>query len=128
MGEARDAVSQSNGYNLTARITGLPLYEEQGRRLLHLGLSYSHLSRGDIGSDPEVELRPRPETFLTNDRLVSTGTFDPDSVDLINPEMAVVAGPLSLQGEYFLDINHAPSLGNPPVLGVLSLWQLFSDR
>jgi phosphate-selective porin OprO/OprP len=117
VGEARDAVSQSNGYNLTARITGLPLYEEQGRRLLHLGLSYSHQFRGDIGSDPEVELRPRPETFLTNDRLVSTGTFDPDSVDLINPEMAYVAGPLSLQGEYFLDINHAPSLGNPRFWG-----------
>jgi phosphate-selective porin OprO/OprP len=117
VGEGRDAVSQSNGLNFTARITGLPLYEDEGRKLLHLGLSYSHQFRGDANSDPEVEYRPRPETFLTDDRLVSTGTFEPDSVDLINPELAIVAGPLSFQGEYFLNMADAPSVGNPRLWG-----------
>ena len=128
VGEGRDAVSQSNGLNFTARITGLPLYEDEGRKLLHLGLSYSHQFRGDAYSDSEVEYRPRPETFLTDDRLVSTGTFDPDNADLINPELAIVAGPLSFQGEYFLNIVDAPSVGNPRLWGFYLFGSYFFDR
>ena len=117
VGEGRDAVSHSNGFNFTARITGLPMYEDEGRKLLHLGLSYSHQFRGENYSDPEVQVQPRPETFLTDDRLVNTGTFIPDRGDLINPELAIVAGPLSFQSEYFLNIIDAPSVGNPRLWG-----------
>ncbi|MEN8779664.1 MAG: porin [Desulfobacterales bacterium] len=112
VGETKDAISQSHGYNFAVRITGLPLNEDKGRKLLHLGLSYSHQFRRNDASDAELEYKPRPETYLTDDRLVDTGTFDPDSVDLINPELAIVAGPLSFQGEYFLNIADAPSAGS----------------
>ena len=117
VGEGRDAVGKSNGYNITARITGLPLYENDGRKLLNLGLSLSHQLRCDVDSGAEVQIKPRPETFLTDDRFVDTDKFSPDSIDIINPELAFVAGPLSFQGEYFLDINHAISLGNPRFWG-----------
>ncbi len=95
------------GYNLTARITGLPIYEEQGRHLLHLGLSYSHKLR----HHRDITFSQRPESHLFPVTLVNTGAIDTDGVDLINPELAWVLGPLSLQAEYM----HAfvSQAGNP---------------
>jgi phosphate-selective porin len=82
-------------YNLTARLTGLPWYENEGERLLHVGLSYSHKFLSDdvynISKDPEANLGPI---------VASTGDILSDGVDLLNPELALVLGPLSLQGEY----------------------------
>jgi phosphate-selective porin OprO/OprP len=95
-GEVRDRLDDANGFNLTARVTGLPWYEDDGRRLLHLGLSYSYQAR-----DEEIRVRARPETRLTDERLVDTGKFFADHVHLINPEWAVGYGPFSLQGEFF---------------------------
>lgn len=40
----------------------------------------------------------RPETRLTDDRLVDTGKFFNGGFDIINPEFAVVRGPLSFSG------------------------------
>ena len=40
-----------------------------------------------------------------------------DSEDKINPELAIVSGPLSLQGEYSLALLDAPQLGNPSLCG-----------
>lgn len=45
VGEAKDRIADPNGYNLSARITGLLWYKDGGERLLHLGLAYSHQSR-----------------------------------------------------------------------------------
>jgi phosphate-selective porin OprO/OprP len=117
VGEGKDAISQSNGFNLTARITGLPLYAEEGRKLLHLGLSYSHEFRRNVASDAQVVYKPRPESHLTDNRLVNTDTFSAESVDLINPELAIVTGPLSFQGETYLSIVDAPALGDPRLWG-----------
>jgi len=82
-------------YNLTARVTGLPWYEEEGRNLVHLGLSYSHKFR----NNDEVSFRQRPEGHLIDARPISA-TVVSDGVDLINPEAALVLGPWSLQAEY----------------------------
>ena len=41
VGNPQDRISDANGYNITARITGRPWHTPDGRRLLHLGLSYS---------------------------------------------------------------------------------------
>ncbi|MBW2057589.1 MAG: hypothetical protein JRJ26_08855 [Deltaproteobacteria bacterium] len=51
LGEARDRISGINGLDLTARITGLPWYTDQGRSLLHVGLSYGHQFTDVLGSD-----------------------------------------------------------------------------
>lgn len=99
--EANDRLSEANGYNLTARVTGLPWFGEEGKPLLHLGLSYSHGVRNDENDDDRIQFRARPESRITDERLVDTGLFFADSDDLINPEFAIVLGPLSLQGEYF---------------------------
>ena len=89
------------GYNLTTRVTGLPIYEDEGAHLLHLGLAYSHKFR----HDSSLTFSQRPESHLFPVALVNTNLNMPDpiatdGVDLINPEIAWVWGQLSLQAEY----------------------------
>ena len=85
-------------YNVTARLTGTPWYGDEGRRLLHLGLGYSHQFR----SNDLVAFDSKPEAHLVPVDFVDTGEFASDGVDLLNPELALVHGPLSLQAEYVL--------------------------
>jgi phosphate-selective porin OprO/OprP len=84
------------GYNITGRVTALPIYEDKGANLLHLGVAYSYRN-----PDDSIRYRQRPEAHLT-DRFVDTGTFAGDQVDLVGLEAAWVNGPLSLQGEYMM--------------------------
>ena len=116
-GEGKDEVSEANGWNITGRVTYLPWYEEEGRRLLHLGLSYTHKVQDQIDPDFRVGLRTRPESRLTDDRLVNTDEFLAKSADLFNPELAMVSGPLSFQGEYFHSFHNADALGDPQFWG-----------
>jgi hypothetical protein len=55
--------------------------------------------------------------FSTDESLVDTGEFFMDSVDVINPEVAMVAGPLSFQGEYFHVFTGADEVGDPQFWG-----------
>lgn len=87
--------SDDGGYNLTGRITGLPWYRDDGRKLLHLGASYSHQN-----VDGVLRYRQRPEANLAGVRYVDTGAFPVDDVDLYNAELALVYGPVSFQAEY----------------------------
>lgn len=84
------------GYNVTGRVTALPIYENKGANLLHLGAAYSYRNPDDT-----IHYSQRPEAHLT-DRFVDTGAFAGDQVDLAGLEAAWVDGPLSLQGEYMM--------------------------
>ena len=85
---------KGDAYNVTGRVTGLPLYEDDGARLVHLGLAYSHKN-----PDNTIKFSAHPESHIAP-ALVSTGDVAADSVDLIGTEAAVVLGPASIQGEY----------------------------
>jgi phosphate-selective porin OprO/OprP len=77
---------------------GVPLYEDDGEKVVHVGFSYSHQFRG--GSDYMLRYRQRPESHLAP-YLANTGSTIPtNDIDLINPELAVVWGPASFQAEY----------------------------
>jgi len=82
VGDSLDRISEANGWNITTRITGLPWYEDSGKKLLHLGLSYTHKFRSM--EDDGAEFRSRPESRLTNVRLVNTGEFSTKGMDVIN--------------------------------------------
>ena len=82
-------------YNVTTRITGVPWYEDQGRKLLHLGLAYSHQNY----EDDMVRFRERPESHQAP-RFVDTMNFPAEYGDFLGGEIAFVYGPFSLQGEY----------------------------
>jgi phosphate-selective porin OprO/OprP len=89
-----------NKYTLGARLTALPLYEDQGRELIHLGLGYWG---GEIVQD---ELRDRARVLLRNAPgftvpiLVDTMEIPGSQQYTIAPEFALVLGSFTLQAEY----------------------------
>jgi phosphate-selective porin OprO/OprP len=88
----------NNGSNITARLTGLILKDDANKRLVHLGIGYSHRSP----KSDEYKVSTRPESHLAP-KLLSTGTItEVNNVNLANFELAFVTGPLSLQGEYLI--------------------------
>ncbi|MEM7261533.1 MAG: porin [Planctomycetota bacterium] len=90
---------QSDGdYNLSARATGLALYEEDGKKLVHVGFGYSY--RNAEGAAAPWRFRSRPEVHLTP-RVVDTGSFATDGVHVAGAEVAMVMGPVSAQAEYY---------------------------
>jgi phosphate-selective porin OprO/OprP len=86
-------------WNLTGRLVGVPLYEGEGEKVVHLGFGYSHQFRG--GDDFELQYQRRPESHLAP-YLANTGStpISTNDVNIINPEFAIVWGPASFQGEY----------------------------
>jgi len=97
------AIGDEN-YAFTGRVTGLPWYENDGDRLLHLGFAYS---RRNIAST--LNFRERPEAHLAPN-FVDTGVFPAEALNLVGGETALVYGPASIQGEYVL-ANTDTSLG-----------------
>jgi phosphate-selective porin OprO/OprP len=77
-----------------ARVAWRPLGDDVDFRVVHLGLSASHVLSGSA----EVRYRARPDTFLTP-YLVDTGDFDADTT-LLGVEAAWRRGQVSLQAEY----------------------------
>jgi phosphate-selective porin OprO/OprP len=109
---AKDAFSQSVGFDYTGRITGLPVYADDGRRLVHLGLSVSRQTfTGDVA---EAAL---PESLLTNRYLVDTGQYRPSSGTKVATEFAMVAGPTSIQAEYLFAKQKSADVGDPRTEG-----------
>lgn len=90
-----DAYNDWSSVDVTARVTGLPVYEHDGSRLLHLGFS---LSLKNV-RDQTISITSRPEVGVTDERLMQTGDFEADSGLIMGLEAAWVNGPLSLQGE-----------------------------
>ncbi|HEY5656183.1 MAG TPA: porin [Myxococcota bacterium] len=88
----RDLSNLSN-YNITARVTGAPLYADDGRELIHLGVAYSHKFMNG-----EIDFGGR-EVHLAED-FVFTPAIAADGADLLGLEFASVWGPVSVQGEW----------------------------
>lgn len=103
-GEAKDQLSEANGFDLAGRLTGLAMYRNKGEELLHLGLSYVHRFRNDDLNDPTSQLRTRPESRLTDDRLVDTSQIYSQGQDLVSLEAAWKNGPFLMQGEYYHNV------------------------
>jgi len=85
---------------ITGRVTGLPVYEDNGKVLVHTGLGYSF--RGP--NQGVVQFRAQPEARIGATTpnvpfLVDTGRIPTKNYHLIGPEIAGVYGPLSVQAE-----------------------------
>ena len=96
------------GYNLTGRITALPWYQDDGAKLLHVGVAYSLRNPKDTEqykSRPEADLAPY---------FVDTTAFTANRTGLLGLETALVLGPFSVQGEYMrADVERSKSSSNP---------------
>jgi phosphate-selective porin OprO/OprP len=93
----REDVDNQNTANLsfTGRVTGLPLFRDAGRRLLHLGLSYS--ARNPKGDSTQYQTQPeaRFAPFYAD-----TGPLGTDDAHLYAVELATVQGPFWVQVEW----------------------------
>jgi len=112
-----DVFDETVGLDITARIGGIPWYSEEDGKLLHLGISYSHLFRDDDDSDARARFSSRPESLLPDERLVDTGHFFIEEGDAIDIELALKSGPFSLQGELFHAFTDADAEGDPHFWG-----------
>lgn len=84
------------GWGTAARATFFPILDEG--RVLHLGAALSYRETGD---DNTYRVRSRPESGVTDVRLVDTGDIPGvDDITLLGLEAAGIMGPFSLQGEY----------------------------
>ncbi len=104
-------IGTGDNVNLTARVTGLPIYRDEGRSLLHLGLSYTTKDW-----DREFRFRSRPEVHQSP-RWVDTQGFYADGVDVVDFELAGVFGPLWFLGEYLGTAVSSAGLGDPDLGG-----------
>ncbi|MFC1490861.1 OprO/OprP family phosphate-selective porin [Candidatus Latescibacterota bacterium] len=99
------------GYNLTARVTGTPLFADDGAKLLHLGLSVTNRNTTDntaYAQGPEMGLAPD---------MIDTKAFSCDKIMIYNGESALIHGPFSVQGELFLSNVSSGALNDPSFFG-----------
>ena len=89
-------LDNDEGFGVSSRVTYAPINEEN--RVLHLGATAAYRSTGSIDA---LRFRVRPESHLTNTRLVDTGFFDADSYNRFVGETAFISGPFHIQGEYY---------------------------
>jgi phosphate-selective porin OprO and OprP len=100
------------------RVTALPFYEDQGRHLLHLGLSggFRNGTNATPGTADVVRLRARPELRgddpagspsggqalpdANSNRMVDTLNITCSEEYLLGTEFLYIRGPLSFQAEY----------------------------
>jgi phosphate-selective porin OprO/OprP len=108
-------------YGGIARATLLPLWEDDGRRLIHTGLSLMHrvLDGKSTGPGSRALIRAgAARDELPN--IVQTGNFfGPEGSNYLNLEFAAVNGPWSLSGE-FLWVNLPSAFGKRSAAGVYS--------
>jgi phosphate-selective porin OprO/OprP len=124
-GEAQNQISEANGFDTTLRVFGLPRYKLGGKQLLHLGLGYSLGMRDENNTSAPMEFRTRPESRLTDERLVNTGPIQGANQGMATAELALVSGPWSFQTQgYYLALN-ADEVGDPHFWGYYAFLSTF---
>ncbi|MEW6236064.1 MAG: porin [Candidatus Omnitrophota bacterium] len=97
-GNGWESDGSAGDWDITARLTGLPWYEDNGEKLLHLGAAYSHKEWG--GDALRYNSRGSYYNTGANTTLVDTAGINADAVDMIGAELAMVYGPFTLSSEY----------------------------
>jgi phosphate-selective porin OprO/OprP len=109
-GDSEGDGSTEGNYSFSGRITGLPWYKDEGRKLIHTGFSYTYQN----AFENAIDFDSTPETHLADD-FVDTGSFAAEYSNRFNPELAIVYGPFSFQGEYsFVDVDLKRSMDSDP--------------
>jgi len=84
-------------WDVAGRLSGTPIYSDDGKHVLHLGAGYIH--RFLDASDANLRIRARPAARLAQ-RFVDTEAFAAFETDILNVELAYVHGPFSAQTEF----------------------------
>ena len=90
-------------YAVTGRVTCLPFYEDEGRRLLHLGIGYSY---GGTDNNFYAANRPLVRAGAGSQdvpNIIYSGTYyTPNPVQIVDAELAAVVGRFAFSAEYQL--------------------------
>ncbi|HET6573747.1 MAG TPA: porin [Fimbriiglobus sp.] len=91
-----------NEAEVTGRVTYLPVYEADGRQLVHVGLGASHRDAEDdtVRARSRFSIRNAPGAVAP--LMADTGDIDARQQQVVVPEFVAVSGPFSLQSEYYL--------------------------
>ena len=106
-GKSTDDNRNNADFTLTGRVTGLPMYRDEGRRLVHLGLGYS----ARVPENDTQRFRARPEARFAP-FFVDTGDLFSDTGQLLGLEGATVQGPLWIQAEWITAWSDTDELGD----------------
>lgn len=133
-GSSTGALFDDGAWGWQGRLTALPIYENDGRCLMHVGLSGGWRNGVNVLGGPRLfQLRARPELrddvpaggFQNGDsnRFVDTSALIARHDWLAGLEYLYVRGPLSLQAEYGWNwiqnvTGSAPALANNPNFAV----------
>jgi len=112
VGQSNDNNASGSALSLTGRFTYLPVYRNEGRDLIHVGVSLSSRSP----RSGETRYRSRPEARFV-DFLVDTGTMDASHITLSGLEFAAVRGPMWIMAEHIRSKVSAQNLENPSFKG-----------
>jgi phosphate-selective porin OprO/OprP len=125
VGSFGEGFEESSEYNTTARLSGLPLWMDDGETLVHLGASYSHRFR----NEDAVAFAPKPEVNKSIP-LVATGALDTEGIDVFGQEAALVIGPFSLQGEVYEALVNGEGAGRDDFWGAYGYasWFVTGER
>jgi phosphate-selective porin OprO/OprP len=104
-----------NKFECGGRVTALPVYEDEGQRLVHVGFGTLNVQL------PQNKLKVRARPFLRNapgyavPMLVNTGAVAGSRQYTIKPKVAPVYGPLTIQAEWTGQAltDAVTSAGNP---------------
>lgn len=107
-----DWLSNGSYFGATARVTGLPLYAQEGALLVHLGASGRYFSTG--GSS--LDFQARPATHV-GPFFADTGSIEASGVWGFDAEALAILGPVTLQAELLENWVISSSASNPTLWG-----------
>lgn len=93
----KERIDDNQGLRLSGRVTWLPVYEDEGKYLIHTGAGI--LFTND--QDGHYRLSTRPHIH-DGPRLIDSGILPVDTFVTGNLEFALVNGPFSIQSEAYL--------------------------
>ncbi len=120
-----DGLSFSESGNIfNARVAGLPVEQDGGRRLLHVGVWGAYVE----ARQQTLESRSRPEVYEAP-FFVDTGSFPGTSTSTVGFELAAVEGPVTVAAEYVGSRSKASEVGNPGFSGyyVQTSWAITGE-
>lgn len=90
-----------NEAEVNGRVTFLPVYEDDGKLLVHVGVGGAHrdLDQDQARFRARLDARNSPSAF--SPLIAETGLFFGQQQQLIVPELVAVAGPWTFQSEYY---------------------------
>jgi phosphate-selective porin OprO/OprP len=108
----KDITYSDSAWDVTARLTGVPVWSSGGRRFVHVGWAWRYQ-----GADEGViRYKGAPESHVA-DNFVDTGSIPASHANHFGAEVLVNEGPVSLLGEYITAQVSSREAGDPSFSG-----------